>query len=105
MVLDLELPPRVINWRNVSLPSFLGNEVFALPNRPFFDLSKSQSLPLIGHPHRTIHPIFNNHLRGLRCLLDLVKLMVVSHRKVISQGSLCLNAQDRVEIYRKKGRP
>ena len=99
VVLDLEPPPRVISWRNVRLPPFLGNGLFVLSYRPFCYLSKSQSLTLIGDPHRTIHPILNNYLRGLGCLLDLVKLMVVSHRKVISQSSLCFHAQDRIEIH------
>src|SRR4030042_520100 len=99
VVLDLEPPPRVISWRNVSLPPPPGNGLFVLSYRPLCYLSKSQSLTLIGNPHRTIHPILNNHLRGLGCFLDLVKLMVVSHRKVISQSSLCLDTQDGIEIY------
>src|SRR4030042_5825941 len=97
--LDLEPPPRVISWRNVSLPPSPDNGLFVLPDRHFCYLSKSQSLTLIGNPHRTIHSILDNHLRGLGCFLDLVKLMVVSHRKVISQSSLGLDTQDRIKIY------
>ena len=34
MVLDLEPPPGMISWRDVNLPPFLGNGLFALPDRP-----------------------------------------------------------------------
>ena len=99
VVLDLEPPPGVINWRNVSLSPSRNSGLLVLLERPFCDLSKSQSSTLIGNPHRTIHTILDDDLRGLGGLLDLVKFMVVSHRKVISQRSLCLNTQDRIEIY------
>src|SRR4030042_2420096 len=99
MVLDLEPPPRMINWGNVRPPPFRDNRLFVLSYRPFCYLFKSQSSPLIGNPHRTIHTILDDYLRGLGCVLDLVKLMVVSHGKDISQSSLCLHTQDRIEIY------
>ena len=99
VLLNLEPPPGVISWRNVSLPPFRGNGLFVLPYRPFCYLFKSQSLTLISNYHGTIHSVLDDYLRGLGCILDLVKLMVVSHRKVISQSSLCLNTQDRIKIY------
>ena len=98
-VLDLEPPPGVISWGNVSLPPFRGNGLFVLSYRPLCYLFKSQSSTLIGNPHRTIHTILDDYLRGSGCILDLVKLMVVSYRKVIPQSSLCLNTQDRIKIY------
>src|SRR3989304_426191 len=98
-VLNLEPPPGVISWRNVSLPPSRDNGLFVLPYRPFCYLFKSQSSTLIGNLHRTIHTILDDYLRGPGYILDLVKLMVVSHRKVISQSSLCLDTQDRIKIH------
>src|SRR4030067_3752527 len=85
VVLDLEPPPGVISWRNVSLSPSRDNGLLVLLEWPLCYLPKSQSSTLIGNPHRTIHTILDDYLGGLGGLLDLVKFMVVSHRKVISQ--------------------
>ena len=55
------------------------------------DLFEFQLLTFVGHHQGTIEPILDHHFRTPQMILDLVELLVVSHRKIIAQRPLCLD--------------
>ena len=90
-------PPRMVSWRDTRFSYSHEHHLRVLFNRSLGDLFEFQRSTLMGHDHWTIDSFLNHQLRGFDRLLDLIELLVVSHSKVISQRSLRLNAQDRIE--------
>jgi hypothetical protein len=89
---EFEALPRMIERRNITFSSLFLHTRFLFSHRPGGDLVKSQGLILIEDLDRTIDPILDLHLGGLRLVLDLIKLLVMGYRKVLSESPGCFNA-------------
>jgi hypothetical protein len=61
-------------------------------DRPGRDLLESQGPILIGHPEGAIQMLMDDDFRSPRPVLDLIQLLVMGYRKVISKPPFCFNA-------------
>ena len=92
MTAEFEPSPRVVRRGNRGFPDSLSQRRPLLLDRPGRDLLESQGPILIGHLQGAIDLLMDHHLGGPRPVLDLIQLLVMGYRKVISKRPFCLNA-------------
>ena len=91
MFVEFEFPPGMIGWRNVRFSLSHHHGLSLLSQRSFGYFFKSQKATLMGDHHGAIDSILDYQLRRLDPILDLIKLLMVGHRKVVSESSFCFN--------------
>ena len=72
---------------------------FPLPPRPLCDLTKPQRLAPVEDFDRAIDLLMDHDPRSMGPVLDLVKLAVVGHRKVIAKRSFGLDTQNGIQVH------
>jgi hypothetical protein len=60
---------------------------------------------IVGHPHRSIHPFFDEDVRRPDIGPHLIELPVVGHRPVTAQTSGRFNAQAPIQLASRRTRP
>ena len=93
MAAEFEPSPRMISRGNRRFSYSLPHRCFLFSlYRPGRDLLESQGTVLIGHPHGAIDMLMDDDFGGPRPVLDLIQLLVMGYRKIISKPPFCFDA-------------